>query len=199
MPRSDVPKPSYAQEHAHHRPHRSGRPRRRPADHGAERLRLCRPCLLARLLASSTCAIRRSRRRSTTSRTRRTPGACTSRCMTTCCCWCRAATCSRSPTWPDERNYYKPKAGRHDAHAAPKVRNWSAGMAVYDISKPTEPRQIGFMPVEGTGHPSHLVRRRPLGLRLGDARRLLRLHPRHHRHARTRRSRRSSENTGCRA
>ena len=51
----------------------------------------------------------------------------------------------------DERNYYKPKAGRHDAHARPKKRNWSAGMAVYDISKPAEPRQIGFMPVEGTG------------------------------------------------
>jgi hypothetical protein len=55
------------------------------------------------------------------------------------------------PDMADERNYYKPKAGRHDAHVAPKVRNWSAGMAVYDISKPAQPKQIGFMPVEGTG------------------------------------------------
>ena len=31
------------------------------------------------------------------------------------------------------------------------ARNWSAGLAVYDISKPDEPKQIGFMPVEGTG------------------------------------------------
>ena len=31
------------------------------------------------------------------------------------------------------------------------TRNWSAGMAVFDISKPAEPRQIGFMPVDGTG------------------------------------------------
>ncbi len=51
----------------------------------------------------------------------------------------------------DERNYYKPKAGRHDAHAAPKVRNWTAGMVVFDISNPTEPRRIGSLDIEGTG------------------------------------------------
>jgi hypothetical protein len=55
------------------------------------------------------------------------------------------------PEMADERNYYKPRAGRHDAHETPKTRNWSAGMAVFDISKPDAPRQIGFMPVEGTG------------------------------------------------
>ena len=44
------------------------------------------------------------------------------------------------PEMADERNYYKPKAGRHDATKAPTVRNWSAGMAVYDISRPAEPR-----------------------------------------------------------
>ena len=55
------------------------------------------------------------------------------------------------PEMADERNYYKPKAGRHDDHATPERRNLSAGMAVFDISEPAEPRQIGFMPVEGTG------------------------------------------------
>jgi hypothetical protein len=55
------------------------------------------------------------------------------------------------PDMADERNYYKPEAGRHDAHETPLTRDWSAGMAVYDISRPAEPRQIGFMPVEGTG------------------------------------------------
>jgi hypothetical protein len=55
------------------------------------------------------------------------------------------------PDMADERNYYKPKAGRHDRHETPKERNWSSGMAVFDISKPAEPRQIGFMPVDGTG------------------------------------------------
>ena len=34
---------------------------------------------------------------------------------------------------------------------ADSTRDWSAGMAVFDISKPTEPRQIGFMPVDGAG------------------------------------------------
>jgi hypothetical protein len=50
----------------------------------------------------------------------------------------------------DERSYYK-GSGSFSAAAKPAQRNWSAGMAVFDISRPSEPRQIGFMPVEGTG------------------------------------------------
>ena len=34
---------------------------------------------------------------------------------------------------------------------ASRARDWTAGLAVYDISKPAEPRRIGFMPVEGGG------------------------------------------------
>lgn len=49
----------------------------------------------------------------------------------------------------DEKNYYKGKGSFHAE--APTQRNWSAGMAVYDVSKPEAPRQIGFMPVEGGG------------------------------------------------
>ena len=54
------------------------------------------------------------------------------------------------PELADEKNYYK---GSVDKHAKPEAgkRNWSAGLAVYDISKPGDPKQIGFMPVEGTG------------------------------------------------
>ena len=37
----------------------------------------------------------------------------------------------------DERNYYKPQSGSHGAHVSGAARDWSAGMAVYDISKPT--------------------------------------------------------------
>ena len=53
----------------------------------------------------------------------------------------------------DEHQYYR---GSHaeksttEAGGAGK-RNWTAGMSVYDISNPAEPRQIGFMPVEGGG------------------------------------------------
>src|SRR5262249_3248549 len=47
-------------------------------------------------------------------------------------------------------NYYKGSVDHH-AHAEEAERNWSAGLAVYDISKGDDPRQIGFMPVEGTG------------------------------------------------
>jgi hypothetical protein len=55
------------------------------------------------------------------------------------------------PEMDDERNYYKPKSGSHGHDDGTTERNWSAGMAVFDISSPAEPRQIGFMPVEGTG------------------------------------------------
>lgn len=47
----------------------------------------------------------------------------------------------------DEKAYYKGGVSQH----ALGRRDWSAGMAVYDISNPATPRQIGFMPVEGTG------------------------------------------------
>ena len=46
----------------------------------------------------------------------------------------------------EEKAYYKGGVSHH----AGGTRDWSAGMAVYDISKPDQPRQIGFMPVEGT-------------------------------------------------
>ena len=53
----------------------------------------------------------------------------------------------------DERAYYRgqlgPVVGTADANAL--ARNWSAGLAVYDISRPHSPRRIGFMPVEGGG------------------------------------------------
>jgi hypothetical protein len=54
----------------------------------------------------------------------------------------------------DERQYYKgslgKKVGTADA-AGGRRRDWTAGMAVYDISRPNAPRQVGFMPVEGGG------------------------------------------------
>jgi hypothetical protein len=53
----------------------------------------------------------------------------------------------------DERAYYKTQVGQTVGTAATerKERDWSAGMAVYDIGRPTEPRRIGFMPVDGGG------------------------------------------------
>lgn len=54
----------------------------------------------------------------------------------------------------DERQYYKGALGKKVGTAEERhrpARDWTAGMAVYDISKPGEPRQIGFMAVEGGG------------------------------------------------
>ena len=54
------------------------------------------------------------------------------------------------PELEDEKNYYKGAANFH-AKGHEEEKNWSAGMAVYDISSPETPRQIGFMPVNGGG------------------------------------------------
>ncbi len=58
----------------------------------------------------------------------------------------------------DEKAYYKGQLGKvvGTAEAKPKEgnkaeRDWSAGLAIYNISKPAEPRRIGFMPVQGGG------------------------------------------------
>jgi len=54
----------------------------------------------------------------------------------------------------DEKAYYKGQLGKvvGTADVKPKAeRDWSAGLAVYDISKPAEPSRIGFMAVEGGG------------------------------------------------
>jgi hypothetical protein len=55
------------------------------------------------------------------------------------------------PEMADERNYYKGNVNFHALAAAPEKRDWSAGMAVYDIASPEQPRQIGFLPIEGRG------------------------------------------------
>ena len=52
----------------------------------------------------------------------------------------------------DERAYYSGALGKTVGTAqAQRVRDWSAGLAVYDISRPENPRRIGFMPVDGGG------------------------------------------------
>jgi hypothetical protein len=54
----------------------------------------------------------------------------------------------------DEKAYYKGALGEKVGTAkqtGPAARDWTAGMAVYDIKDPRNPRQIGFLPVEGGG------------------------------------------------
>jgi hypothetical protein len=55
------------------------------------------------------------------------------------------------PEMADEKNYYKGKANFGAATGTSGARDWSAGMAVFDISSPAEPRQIGFLPIDGRG------------------------------------------------
>ncbi|TMK00365.1 MAG: hypothetical protein E6G74_13150, partial [Alphaproteobacteria bacterium] len=53
----------------------------------------------------------------------------------------------------DEKAYYKGQLGKvvGTAEKRSAARDWTAGLAVYDISKPATPRRIGFMAVEGGG------------------------------------------------
>src|SRR5690242_8968328 len=52
----------------------------------------------------------------------------------------------------DERAYYSGALGKTVGTAeAKRTRDWSAGLAVYDIANPDAPRRIGFMPVDGGG------------------------------------------------
>jgi hypothetical protein len=59
-----------------------------------------------------------------------------------------------SEEFQDESKYYKgaigEKIGTADVEAV-RARDWTAGMTVYDIANPEEPKQISFMPVEGGG------------------------------------------------
>jgi len=57
------------------------------------------------------------------------------------------------PAFADERAYYGGSVTDTLAAAAPRERkrNWSAGLAVYDLADPAAPRQIGFMPIAGVG------------------------------------------------
>jgi len=54
----------------------------------------------------------------------------------------------------DEHAYYRGQVGKVVGTASARkdaARNWSAGLAVYDISTPETPRRIGFLPVDGGG------------------------------------------------
>ena len=115
-------------------------------------------------------------------RRRRTPGACISRPMTTCCSSSTTRTCSRSPSSPTRR-----PTTRARSTITPRQKSTGAQL----VGRPRRLRHLQARRPEadrlhaGRGHrpASPLVRRRPLGLCLGAARRLLRLHPDHHRHA----------------
>jgi hypothetical protein len=57
------------------------------------------------------------------------------------------------PAFADERSYYQAAAGTALGTAGgERARDWTGGMAVYDIKDPAHPRRIGFMPIDGSIH-----------------------------------------------
>ena len=115
-------------------------------------------------------------------RRRRTPGRCTCRPSTTCCSSSTTRTCSRSPSSPTRRTTTRARSTstpRPESDRAQLVGR--AGRLRHLQARRSEADRLHA----GRGHrpAPPLVCRRTLGLRLGAARRLLRLHPHHHRHA----------------
>jgi hypothetical protein len=53
----------------------------------------------------------------------------------------------------DEKAYYRGQLGEVVGTADTRgvIGNWTAGLAVYDITQPGRPQRIGFMPIEGGG------------------------------------------------
>ena len=87
----------------------------------------------------------------------------------------------------DERAYYKGQLGQaiRTAEAKPQAaRDWTAGLAVYDISQAGGAAAHRLHAGRRRRHPPRLVHRRTLGLCIGADRRLHRLHLHHHRHER---------------
>ena len=85
----------------------------------------------------------------------------------------------------DERAYYSGALGKTVGTAeAKRTRDWSAGLAVYDISQAGGAASYRLHACRGRRHPPRLVHRRAVGLRVGAARRLHRLYLHDHRHER---------------
>lgn len=49
----------------------------------------------------------------------------------------------------DEKTYYTQSVS--SSVASGSARHWSAGLRIYDLTQPTQPREIGFLPLEGVG------------------------------------------------
>ena len=140
-----------------------------------------------RASASSTCAIRRTRAPSTIWPRRRTPGTSTCRPHDDLLLVINAKDMFAAAEFADEHAYYRGQLGKvvGTADAAKRrarldrrargLRHLAAGDAA--------PHRLHAG--RGRRHPSHLVHRRPLGLCLGAARRLHRLHLHDRRHGRS--------------
>ena len=147
-----------------------GGPLRRPADHGAATATPISAMSARRASRSSTCAIpTKSEDGQLHRRTRRTPGACTCRCTTTCC-W----SCTRHDMFPqaemaDERNYYKAEVGHARRPTCKRRRATGRPEWRYSIfQRPGRAAADRLHAGRRRGPAPHLVRRRAVGLCVRD-------------------------------
>ena len=189
----DLPNPDYARNMRLDRPLRSGRPARRRAGNGASRLRLCRPHVLQGLQRDRRARSRRTRARS--NYLAAPPNTWNIHLQThdDLLLVINAKDMFAAAEFADEKAYYKGQLGKVVGTAEKKSskRNWTAGIAVYDISEAARRRARSVSCRSTAAASIALVHRRPLGLRLGADRRLHRLHLHHRRHERSGKAARS--------
>ena len=153
MTMPDLPKPDYAATCAD-RPQRPGRPARRRPAHGQQGYAYVGHMFSKGFSVVDVRDPQQPEAGRAMSRRRPTPGTSTCRRTATCCWSSTPRTCSPPPSSRTSAPTTRARSARRSA--PPQAGTGSRatgppGMAVYDISKPAEPRQIGFMPVEGGG------------------------------------------------
>ena len=105
------------------------------------------------------------------------------RCTTTCCSSVHGRDMFAQPEHGRRAELLQAE-GRPPRRPRERRRRGTGRPAWPSTTSPSRPSRGRSASCRSTAPaPPHLVRRRALGLRLGDDRRLLRLHPRHHRHA----------------
>ena len=77
----------------------------------------------------------------------RTPCACIFRQPTTCCCTSRKQISGRCCR---QQEYYGGSGKVDSSRFGKRGEDYAAGMSVYDIKDPANPRKIGFLEVEGS-------------------------------------------------
>ena len=101
----------------------------------------------------------------------------------------------------DERAYYSGSIGKTVGTAEGargRARDWTAGLAVFDIARPEDAAPHRVHAGGGRGHPPALVRRRAVGLRVRAPRRVQRLHLPDDRHGRSDADPGRPAGSGCR-
>ncbi len=177
-------------QHAHCRTHRSGRPARRRAGDGAPRLRFRGPYVFQRLFHHRCARSGEPARGELHRGTCGTRGTFTCRLMKTCCWSFTPRTCSPPPNSPTSvpllQRRSRAEKARRDGREAKRQRQLERRPSGLRHLEAENAQISSSCRSKASGLPPCLVHRRALGLRVGPARRLYRLHVHDSQHERYR-------------